>query len=80
VGFAPVLSDMQDDPALKDSKWVGPFTQTAKFARFYLPGGAKFPQVNEALVNAYEQVLLGQATAQDALDGAAQEIDSAMMG
>jgi multiple sugar transport system substrate-binding protein len=80
VGFAPVRNDMLDDPTFADSKWVVPFTQTAQFARFYLPGGAKFPQVNDALINAYEQVLLAQATAQEALDGAAQEIDSIMMG
>lgn len=78
VGFAPIRSDMLGDEALKESTWVEPFTKTAEFARFYLPGGAKYAQVDEILMNAYEQILLGQASAQDALDSAAEEIDSIM--
>lgn len=78
VGFAPIRSDMLGDEALKESTWVEPFTKTAEFARFYLPGGAKYAQVDEVLMNAYEQILLGQASAQDALDSAAEEIDSIM--
>lgn len=76
VGFAPIRNDMLDDEALKESQWVEPFTKTAEFARFYLPGDAKYSQVEEVLMNAYEQILLDQATAQEALDYAAQEIDS----
>lgn len=78
VGFAPIRSDMLGDEALKESQWVEPFTKTAEFARFYLPGDAKYSQVEEVLMNAYEQILLNQATAQEALDHAAAEIDSLM--
>jgi multiple sugar transport system substrate-binding protein len=73
VGVMPTLASLQDDPALPP--YFGIFMEQLKTAQARVPH-PKWPQMDDAINQAYQRILLGEQDVQASLDQAAKEIDA----
>jgi len=73
VGVMPVLSSLQNDPALP--AYFSIFMEQLKTAQARVPH-PNWPQMDEAANQAYQRILRGDQTVQEALDQAAEEINA----
>ena len=72
-GVIPTLSTVIGDPSLPD--YFGVFLEQLKTAQARVPH-PKWGDMDGAINNAYQRMLRGEQTVQEALDQAAQEIDA----
>jgi multiple sugar transport system substrate-binding protein len=73
VGVMPTLSSLQGDPALPE--YFGIFMEQLATAQARVPHPS-WPQMDEAANQAYQRILRGDQTVQEALDQAAEEINA----
>jgi multiple sugar transport system substrate-binding protein len=69
----PTLASLQNDPAMPS--YFGIFMEQLKTAQARVPH-PKWPQMDDAINQAYQRILLGEQTPQEALDQAAEEINA----
>ena len=75
-GFPPTRTDIADDAKLKENPYVAAFASVSPTSQFYLQQLTNFGQIDtDVIVPAMESILLGKASAKDALDKAAVEMD-----
>lgn len=73
VGVMPTLSSLQGDPALPP--YFGIFMEQLKTAQARVPH-PKWSQMDDAINQAYQRILLGEQPVQASLDQAAEEINA----
>jgi multiple sugar transport system substrate-binding protein len=73
VGQMPVLASLQGDPAMPS--YFGVFQEQLKTAQARVPH-PKWGDMDNAINNAYQRMLNGDQTPQEALDQAADEINA----
>jgi multiple sugar transport system substrate-binding protein len=73
VGVMPTLTSLQGDPALPE--YFGIFMEQLATAQARVPHPS-WPQMDEAANQAYQRILRGDQTVQEALDQAAEEINA----
>ncbi|MGE5464369.1 MAG: extracellular solute-binding protein [Syntrophothermus sp.] len=73
VGQMPVLASLQGDPAMPS--YFGVFQEQLKTAQARVPH-PKWGDMDNAINNAYQRMLKGEQTPQEALDQAADEINA----
>jgi multiple sugar transport system substrate-binding protein len=73
VGQMPVLASLQGDPAMPS--YFGVFQEQLKTAQARVPH-PKWGDMDNAINNAYQRMLKGEQTPQEALDQAANEINA----
>jgi multiple sugar transport system substrate-binding protein len=77
VGQMPVLTSLIGDSSLPT--YFGVFQEQLKTAQARVPH-PKWSDMDNAINNAYQRMLRGEQTPQEALDQAAQEIDALIAG
>jgi len=73
VGIMPTLAGLQNDPALPP--YFGIFMEQLKTAQARVPH-PKWSQMDDAINQAYQRILLGEQPVQASLDQAAEEINA----
>lgn len=73
VGVVPTLSSLAGDPAMP--AYFGIFMEQLKTAQARVPS-PKWSEMDNAINNAYQRMLRGEQTPQEALDQAAEEINA----
>jgi multiple sugar transport system substrate-binding protein len=73
VGVVPTLADLIGDPAMPE--YFGVFLEQLKTAQARVPH-PKWGDMDNAINNAFQRMLRGEQTPQEALDQAAEEIDA----
>jgi len=73
VGVVPTLSDLVGDPAMPE--YFGVFLEQLKTAQARVPH-PKWSDMDNAINNAFQRMLRGEQTPQEALDQAAEEINA----
>jgi multiple sugar transport system substrate-binding protein len=77
VGVMPTLASLAGDPAMP--AYFGIFQEQLKTAQARVPH-PKWSDMDNAINNAYQRILRGEQTVQEALDQAAQEINALIGG
>lgn len=77
VGQMPVLTSLVGDPAMP--AYFGVFQEQLKTAQARVPHPS-WSEMDNAINNAYQRILRGEQTVQEALDQAATEIDALISG
>jgi multiple sugar transport system substrate-binding protein len=73
VGVVPTLADLAGDPSMPD--YFGVFLEQLKTAQARVPH-PKWGDMDNAINNAFQRMLRGEQTPQEALDQAAEEINA----
>lgn len=69
-GYSPVRESVYTDfPVFSDDRWHQEFSKAIAFGRTR-PGGETYPIISEAIRNAFQQVVVGAATPEAAVDEA----------
>ena len=74
AGMIPTMTDLLDQVDITDSPWMAAYLEQLKTAMPRTPS-AEWPSIEEILNLAFESIIRGNVSAQDALDAAAAQID-----
>ncbi|MBB6691882.1 extracellular solute-binding protein [Cohnella xylanilytica] len=75
VGQMPVVASLTDHPDIKAIEYFAPYMEQMKTAKAR-PSVPAYAQIDKLFSDAVSQVLLGKASAKDALDKAAKQADA----
>ncbi len=77
TGFPPARTDIADDERMKENPYIAEFAKPANESKMYLQQLTNFAEVDtQAIVPAFEKILLENADVQEALDEANAVIES----
>lgn len=77
TGFPPARTDIADDKRMKENPYIAEFAKPANESKMYLQQLTNFAEVDtQAIVPAFEKILLENADVQEALDEANAVIES----
>lgn len=77
TGFPPARTDIADDERMKENPYIAEFSKPANESRMYLQQLTNFAEIdNEAIVPAFEKILLENADVKTTLDEANEKIES----
>ena len=77
TGFPPARTDIADDERMKENPYIAEFAKPANEGKMYLQQLTNFAEVDtQAIVPAFEKILLENADVQEALDEANAVIES----
>ncbi len=77
TGFPPARTDIGDDERMKENPYIAEFAKPANESKMYLQQLTNFAEVDtQAIVPAFEKILLENADVQEALDEANAVIES----
>lgn len=77
TGFPPARTDIADDERMKENPYIAEFAKPANGSKMYLQQLTNFAEVDtQAIVPAFEKILLENADVQEALDEANAVIES----
>ncbi len=77
TGFPPARTDIADDERMKENPYIAEFSKPANDSKMYLQQLTNFAEVdNQAIVPAFEKILLENADVQTTLDEANAVIES----
>lgn len=77
TGFPPARTDIADDERMKENPYIAEFSKPANESKMYLQQLTNFAEVdNQAIVPAFEKILLQNEDVQTALDEANAMIES----
>lgn len=77
TGFPPARTDIQDDARLQENPYIAEFSKAAESSSMYLQQLTNFSEVDtQAIVPAFEKILLEHADVQETLDEANAVIES----
>lgn len=75
VGQIPVREDVIDDPYFRDHPYYGIYLQQLKTAKARTPHPA-YSKIEDIMQQAFQKVVAGKATAKQAFDDAAKQVDA----